>query len=103
MARIKAPVVITANDLLTGEVVYLDPSRRWSPELSAAKVFNALDEAEGELAAAFSEAAVVGAYLAEVSNDVAVTPRHYRECFRHKGPSNYFHGKQAVQDAEVAA
>jgi hypothetical protein len=25
MARIKAPVVITANDLLTGEVVYLDP------------------------------------------------------------------------------
>ena len=102
MARIKAPVVITANDLLTGEVVYLDLAHRWSPELSAAKVFNALDEAEGELVAAFSEA-VVGAYLAEVSNDTAVTPRHYRESFRHKGPSNYFHGKQAVQDAEVAA
>jgi hypothetical protein len=32
-----------------------------------------------------------------------VTPRHYRESFRHKGPSNYFHGKQAVQGAEVAA
>jgi hypothetical protein len=74
MARIKAPVVITANDLLTGEVVYLDPAHQWSPELSAANVFNALDEAEGELAAAFSEAVVVGAYLAEVSNDVAVTP-----------------------------
>ena len=73
MARIKAPVVITANDLLTGEVVYLDPAHRWSPELSAAKVFNALDEAEGELAVAFSEAVVVGAYLAEVSNDTAVT------------------------------
>lgn len=102
MARIKSPVVITANDLLTGEVVYLDPSRRWLPELSAAKVFDVLDEAEGELAAAFSEAKVVGAYLAEVSNDTAVTPRHYRECFRLKGPSNYFHGKQAVQDAEVA-
>ncbi|MEC8527092.1 MAG: DUF2849 domain-containing protein [Pseudomonadota bacterium] len=102
MARIKAPVVITANDLLTGEVVYLDPAHRWSPELSAAKVFNALDEAEGELAVAFSEV-VVGAYLAEVSNDAAVTPRHYRESFRHKGPSNYFHGKQAVQDTEVAA
>lgn len=43
MARIKAPVVITANDLLTGEVVYLDPAHRWSPELSAAKVFVVLD------------------------------------------------------------
>ena len=50
-----------------------------------------------------SEAVVVGAYLAEVSSDTAVTPRHYRESFRQKGPSNYFHGKQAVQDAEVAA
>jgi hypothetical protein len=58
---------------------------------------------EGELAAVFREAVAVGAYLAEVSNDTAVTPRHYREDFRHKGPSNYFHGKQAVQDAEVAA
>ena len=26
MARIKAPVVVTANDLLSGEVVYLDAS-----------------------------------------------------------------------------
>ena len=103
MARIKAPVVITANDLLTGEVVYLAPAHRWSPELSAAKVFGVLDEAKGALAAASSEAVVVGTYLAEVSNDTAVTPRHYRESFRHKGPSNYFHGKQAVQDAEVAA
>ena len=103
MARIKAPVVITANDLLTGEVVYLDPAHRWSAELSAAKVFGVLDEAEDELAAVFSEAVVVGAYLAEVSSDTAVTPRHYRESFRQKGPSNYFHGKQGVQDAEVAA
>ena len=62
MARAKAPVVITANDLLTGEVVYLDPAHRWSPELSAAKVFNALGEAEGELAVAFSEAVVAVSY-----------------------------------------
>ena len=103
MARIKAPVVITANDLLTGEVVYLDLAHRWSSELSAAKVFGVLDEAEGALVAAFSEAVVVGAYLAEVSNDTTVTPRHYRESFRQKGPSNYLHGKQVVQDAEVAA
>ena len=30
MSRIKAPVVITANDLLSGEVVYLDAAHRWS-------------------------------------------------------------------------
>ena len=29
MSRIKAPVVITANDLLSGEVVYLDAAHRW--------------------------------------------------------------------------
>ena len=103
MARIKAPVVITANDLLTGEVVYLDLAHRWSPELSAAKAFDVIDVAESELAAMFSEADVVGAYLAEVSTESPVIPRHYRESFRHKGPSNYFHGKQAAQDAEVAA
>ena len=103
MAGIKVPVVITANDLLTGEVVYLDLAHRWAPALSAAKVFNVLAEAEGELAAVFSEAVVVGAYLAEVCSDSVVTPRHYRETFRHKGPSNYFHGRQAIQDAEVAA
>ena len=103
MARIKAPVVITANDLLSGEVVYLDASHRWSAELNAAKVFSVIDEAEVELAAAFSEADVVGAYLAEVTDDALIAPKHYREGFRHKGPSNYFHGKQTIQGAEVAA
>ena len=74
MARIKAPVVITANDLLSGEVVYLDASHRWSAELSAAKVFTTIEEAESELAAAFDEAAVVGAYLAEVTEGALTAP-----------------------------
>lgn len=103
MARIKAPVVITANDLLSGEVVYLDAAHRWSPELSTAKVFDLVDEAEAELASTFNEAEVVGAYLAEVSKESQLMPRHYREGFRHRGPSNYFHGKQSARDAEVAA
>lgn len=103
MARIKAPVVITANDLLSGEVVYLDASHRWSAELNVAKVFSTINEAEAELSDACSEADVVGAYLAEVTEGTLIAPRHYREGFRHKGPSNYFHGKQTVQGAEVAA
>lgn len=103
MAQIKAPVVITANNLLSGEVVYLDASHRWSAELSVAKVFSCIDEAETELGAAFSEADVVGAYLAEVTEGASPIPRHYREGFRLKGPSNYFHGKQTLQGDEVAA
>ena len=103
MARIKAPVVITANDLFSGEVVYLDASLRWSAELNTAKVFSNTDEAETELASTFSEANVIGAYLAEVIVDASIEPRHYREGFRQKGPSNYFHGKQVTQDTEVAA
>lgn len=103
MARIKAPVIITANDLLSGEVVYLDASHRWCPELDVAKVFSTIDEAEAELSSVFREADVVGAYLAEVTLDPKVMPRHYRESFRQQGPSNYFHGKQAACDAEVAA
>jgi hypothetical protein len=49
------------------------------------------------------EADVVGAYLAEVTVGASVTPRHYREGFRQRGPSNYFHGKQTAKGAEVAA
>ena len=103
MSRIKAPVVITANDLLSGEVVYLDAAHRWSIELSAAKVFEVADEATIELDAMAKEADVVGAYLAEVTVCASVTPRHYREWFRQRGPSNYFHGKQTAKGAEVAA
>ena len=103
MSRIKAPVVITANDLLSGEVVYLDAAHRWSIELSAAKVFEVADEATNELNVMAQEADVVGAYLAEVTVGASVTPRHYREGFRQRGPSNYFHGKQTAKGAEVAA
>jgi hypothetical protein len=103
MSRIKAPVVITANDLLSGEVVYLDAAHCGSIELSAAKVFEVADEATNELDVMAKEADVVGAYLAEVTVGASVTPRHYREGFRQRGPSNYFHGKQTAKGAEVAA
>jgi len=41
---------------------------------------------------------VVGAYLADVQvENGKPTPSHFREAFRTRGPSNYFHGKQAEQ------
>lgn len=103
MARLKAPVVITANDLLTGEVVYLDAAYLWQAQLVAAKVFDAVDVAEAELAGVADEAAVVGIYLAEVVSGAEIKPKHYREGFRERGPSNYCHGKQESGNSEVAA
>ena len=66
-------------------------------------MFEVADEATNELDVMAKEADVVGAYLAEVTVGASVTPRHYREGFRQRGPSNYFHGKQTAKGAEVAA
>ena len=44
---------------------------------------------------------VVGPYLAEAKrgDDGRPEPTHFREAFRRRGPSNYFHGKQADLEA----
>ena len=92
------PQVVTANHLLEGDVIYLTAARDWSRNLADATVVDG-DEAADLLA--FAEAQpdeIVGAYLFDV--DVSTgTPRptHFREEFRTRGPSNYFHGKQAEQ------
>ena len=39
MARIKAPVVVTANRLGSGEVVYLSRDGRWQASMDAGQVF----------------------------------------------------------------
>ena len=99
MPRIKAPVVVTANALLSGEVVYLDNEGLWQPAFAVAKVFDALESAEAALLGAACDSLVLGAYLAEVSTGSSVRPKHYREGFRERGPSNYEHGKQASQQS----
>ena len=39
---------------------------------------------------------VVGAYLVDAAQGAGgPEPVHFREAFRTRGPSNYFHGKQA--------
>ncbi|CUX79469.1 MAG: protein of unknown function DUF2849 [Roseibaca calidilacus] len=97
MSRHFTPSVLTANDLLEGDVIYLAASGDWVRELSQARLFTdareaaeALDAAEGQ------QDRLVGAYLApaQASAD-GPKPGHFREAFRAKGPSNYAHGKQA--------
>ena len=97
MAREFTPKVVTANDLLEGDVVYLTADNRWSRRLSRAELITDEAHATIRLLDAQRQAnIVVGAYLADArATDHGPAPTHFREAFRMRGPSNYAHGKQA--------
>ena len=93
MPKAFKPSVVTANDLLRGDVIY-QTATGWTRDLTEAEILT--DEADAQLRlieASQQVDRVVGAYLAEVTPDGA--PTHFREDFRATGPSNYPHGKQA--------
>ena len=97
MARKFLPQVATGNDLLDGDVVYFTPQGGWSRSHSRAELAETPEAAEALLsrASAFPQQ-VVGVYLADAQlKDGVPAPVHFREAFRTRGPSNYFHGKQA--------
>ena len=88
--------VVTANDLLLGDAVYLTVDDRWSRLHTEAELIE--DEAHGALRLLFGAkqgGVVVGAYLADAKmGPDGPEPVHFREAFRTRGPSNYPHGKQ---------
>ncbi|MFP7673274.1 DUF2849 domain-containing protein [Marivita sp. S0852] len=96
MPAIYTPKVVTANDLLDGDVVYLTANDAWSRHLTDAEVLT--DEADAQVRlidASARTSEVVGVYLADVATtETGPKPTHFREEFRTKGPSNYAHGKQ---------
>ena len=90
--------VVTANDLRSGEVIYLRLPHDWTPELNKASVITDNDLAQAGLAFAQGQAnVIVGAYLSDVVAE-ADGPKasHFRDTFRSTGPSNYRHGKQEI-------
>jgi hypothetical protein len=93
-----SPKVVTASDLLEGDVIYLTADDRWTRHLAEAELIE--DEAHAQLRLLLAESQpnrVVGAYLAEVKpGPHGPEPTHFREAFRATGPSNYAHGKQTV-------
>ena len=98
MARTFTPKVITANDLFDGDVIYMTRSGAWTRDHAAAHPATTEAQATTMLAHAHEQAnRVVGPYAADVTlNENGVPqPAHFREVFRTRGPSNYFHGKQA--------
>ncbi len=93
------PKVITANHLLEGDVIYLTAARDWTRSLNDAIVATTSEEADELLAFAETQADIlVGAYLMDVVVDGIIATKHFREEFRTKGPSNYFHGKQELEN-----
>ena len=101
MARAFTPKVVTANDLLEGDVIYLTASNDWTRDLNSAELI--VDEAEAQLRLLEAQSQpkiAVGAYLADAkAGEHGPEPVHFREDFRRTGPSNYNHGKQeAVAD-----
>ncbi len=97
MSRKPLPCVLTANDLLEGDVIYLAPDGSWTRALDQARLFTDQRSAEAALDAAEGQQdRLVGAYLAPAqAGDAGPAPGHFREAFRARGPSNYRLGKQA--------
>ncbi len=97
MPKPYVPQVVTANALLDGDAVWLTADDRWSPDLQEAELLTDADHAATRLKAGAARASeVAGAYLADATPGAdGPAPLHFREAFRTRGPSNYFHGKQA--------
>lgn len=98
MAKKFTPKVLTANDLLSGDVIYWDENGDWVLEFGDALYLDTEKLAFHVLRLAQKQGLeIVGAYLAdaELGDDDKPRPAHFREDFRATGPSNYHHGKQA--------
>ena len=106
MPRPFTPTVVTANDLVEGDVIYLARNGAWVREMCMAWLIEDEAEAATQLALAETQPEIaVGAYLADAkAGPTGPVPTHFREVFRAKGPSNRFHGKQInTARTEVAA
>jgi hypothetical protein len=88
--KITGPVVITANRLGDGAVVYRSTEDGWTTRLDRAAVVSTADAASKLLASAVADdVGAVGAYVApvRVEPDGAVKPGNLREHIRQAGPT----------------
>ncbi|NRP12473.1 hypothetical protein XMM379_001536 [Aliiroseovarius sp. xm-m-379] len=96
MPRPFTPKIVTANDLVTGDVIYLAEDGSWVRDMCMAVLLDEEDGANARLAEAVAQPHItVGAYLADAKRgEKGPEPTHFREAFRARGPSNRLHGKQ---------
>jgi len=88
--KITGPVVITANRLGDGAVVFRSAEAGWTTYLAQAAIATTAPAASELLAAAIADdVGAVGAYVAPVnmSPDGSVRPGNLRESIRERGPT----------------
>lgn len=87
--KVAGPVVVTANRLTDGAVIYRTTNDQWTTELPAAAVATTSDGAMALLTAARADAVrVVDAYVAPVVlADGKARPGNLRERIRAAGPT----------------
>ena len=88
--KINGPVVVTANRLDDGAVVYRTRDGRWAKRLDQAAVVTTAPAASELLAAGVADdTGAVGAYIAPVQldRDGTTRPGNLREVIRHAGPT----------------
>ena len=97
------PKVVTANDLMEGDAIYLTSSLTWTRVHAEAELATEPERADALLEIAQAQRSkVVGPYLADaVATDDGPAPVHFREAFRTRGPSNRNHGKQEANGQEA--
>ena len=102
--RVKGPVVVTANTLADGGVVWWTGSG-WSRTLSDAAVVTTEDAARALLVDADAEPQAVGAYVAPVVIDDSQGPQpgNLRERIRVQGPTTPMPGHIGARSATAAA
>ena len=86
--RITGPSIVTANRTFDGAVIYRNPDRGWSTELSEAAIVRNADEARALLAEALADdVGAVGPYIApvELRENDRIKPGNLREYIRQKG------------------
>jgi hypothetical protein len=88
--KITGPVVVTANRLGDGAVVYRTGAGGWSTDLAEASVVSTAADARALLVgAAATDIDAVGPYVAPVSlvSDYGIVPGNLRERIRRHGPT----------------
>ena len=87
--KVTGPVVVTANRLSDGAVVYLTAGKEWTTRIEDAAVVSTAPAATELLQAATADdVGAVGAYVAPVRLDgTAIKPGNLRERIRLQGPT----------------
>lgn len=86
--KVQGPVVVTANRLSDGAVIYRAAVGGWTTRLDAAAVVTSVQDAKSLLEVANGDADAVGAYVAPVEiADGRIEPGNLRERIRVAGPT----------------